>query len=699
MAAKPNQIQPPAPTSRTTVPLDALDVINIEEVSEAAWESIFDEIGYPPGITASTFTKEALLEHLAGGTASEELINALSVINELGTPEAVDAMKAVADSHQIDLDTIIAHVPRDAAAYLWLAQRKDSTLREVYTRIQMQTEGRRSPRTYREFCGQRNAQLPDWSVIQPRLLSEVQAWCLQQSYGDHVDIRGFVKAGDGQIQIVHGYRKQAPVVVKDGGRGRGTIELRPAHCDVVRYDWKGSLLRVSPKSSAGAVVEAYRRMFGRAFFEDEDFFRAAGYSLRALQDRGQAALDASRTVARAYVTDLVWQRGDDMHAIKSPDCLAAIASLGGNRADGSFLEAKIALTIPGRRIARRTLHVKVPNRVDYDRDDEHARVIESFLDASGIRVAQEVVPRSDLWSLHPWTHPDHVWRDAYPHDVDELVRTKMLRAVELGHVLHPDRPLHGNVLRVEDGFGVSIDDDVPPRLLTPTDVAGLELDVVALLEGWHETLGLEGDIRDMGGGLHLLGERSIDSLRCAVVALTRQPMVDAGQLGQMIRASVTSGATVGLVVPRGRASATGLPDVPSVRLALSQRQFWRDFLNVTGAADAASALWTAPLDARLVLDTGRHLVWLDGVALTLSDQLFQFLELLAAAKGNPVTYEMIGGQLSSNRDEPFARKVKDRLRKAIEASRATGGPSLDMNEVVRTVRGKGYALVVPAYVR
>ena len=689
---------PPAAISGTAASLEHLDVTIIEEVSDPVWKLILDDVGFPPGMTEHTFSKDALIEHVGRGEASVDLIDALSAIHELGTPEAVDAMKAVADSHQVNLDEIVAHAPRDAAARLWLAQRRDSALREVYTRIQMQAETRRSPRMYREFAGKRNARVPDWSVLLPRLVTEVRAWCRQQAYGEHVDIRGFVNAGDAQIQIVHGYRKQAPIVIKEDGRGRRALELRPAHCDVVRYDWKGALLRVSPKASAVGVVEVYRRILGRVFFDDEDFFRPAAYSLRALQDRGQAALEASATVMRARVTDLVWQRGDDILKIKSSDCLNAIASAGGNRADGSFLEATIAVVVPGRRTVRRTLHIKVPNRVDYNRDDEHARAIESFLEASGIRTPDLATRSGDLWSLHPGPHPDRVWRDAYPHDVDELVRRQILRPMALGHVQHPDRPHHGNALRVDAAYGVSIDDDVSPRVLTPTDVAGLGVDIMALLQSWHRSLGLEGDVRTLGDGVYIVGERSIDSLRCAVVALTRPLTVDAAQLGRMIAASVTPGAIVGLLLPHGRASGSALTDVAISRLALSSREFWRTYLMATGGATAASAFWLAPPDMRLVLDTTRRLAWLDGVALILSEQLFLFLELLVAANNEPVTYDAIDEKLSSNR-ESFARKVKDRLKKAIEASLPVGGPSLDINDIVRTVRNTGYALAVFGYLR
>lgn len=696
MAAAPKPIAT-TPKPGGSVPLDQLDVVTVEEVSDDVWKPILDEVGYPPGMMATTFTKDALLDHLGTDAVSPDLIEALRAISELGTADAVDTMKAVADSYQVELGAIVAHAPRDAAARLWLAQRKNAGLREIYTRIQMQAEGRRSPRTYREFAGRRREPLRDWAELRPRLVAAITAWCAQQGYGDHVEVRGFVKTGDGQIQIVHGHRKQTPVVIKDDGRGRRTVELRPVHCDVVRYTWKGARLRVSPKSAAGAVVEAYRRILGLTFFDDEDFFTAASYSLRSIQDRGQAALDASPTVARARLVEVVWERADTQLKIKSADCIASIEALGASATEGDFVEAKVSLVIAGRRPARRQLHIRVPNRVDYDREDVYAGVIESFLDASGIRVGEQPLPSRDLWALHPWAHPERVWRDAYPHDVDEL-HGHVLKPVELAVVRHPDRPSHGNALRVDDEFGISMDDDVPPRRLTPTDIAGLELDVGALVERWRTTLELEGAARSLGGGAYLLGERSIESVRCAVVAFTRQPTADASQLVQVVRAYVPT-ETVGILVPRGRKSGSGFPDVPISRLAVPGRELWRDFLIATGAANAVPTIRVAPPEARVVVDRTHRRVWLDGVELGVSDHGYRFLEMLALAKGNPVAMGTLDESLSPNREESFARKVRDKLKKVIEASRGVDWPPLDINDVVRTARGKGYALALPSFVR
>lgn len=292
-----------------TIPLDLFDVIAIEEVSDALWTRIFEAIGYPAGLNARTFTTKALLDRLNLDGASEELIDVLRTINELGTDDGVEAMKQVADAHTADLGTITKCAPRDAAAELWLAQHARPELRDVYARVQMQVEARRSPRSFREFCGKEARRAAEWATLLPRIVAGVRAWCETKDFGDHVDVRGYVTNGDLQMQVIHGHRIQKPVIVRDNGRGRQVIELRPAHCDVIRYEAKGSWLRISPRSTSGGVFEAYRAVLGLALFDDAEFFSPARYSLRSLQERGQAALDASPSVSRARVTDLVWDRG------------------------------------------------------------------------------------------------------------------------------------------------------------------------------------------------------------------------------------------------------------------------------------------------------------------------------------------------------------------------------------------------------
>jgi hypothetical protein len=566
--------QPKTTVSKTAigVPLETFDLISIEEVSDSTWKLILADIGYPPGLAANAFSKDALLDHLGSDSVSSELVEALLVINELGTAEAVDTMKAVADSTQVDLGAIVAHAPRDAAALLWLEQRRQPSLRETYTRIQMQSEGRHSPRTFREFCGRRKEPLPDWEDLHPRVVGQITAWCRDQGYGDHIEVRGYVKAGNGQLQVVHGHRKQRPVVVRDDRRGRRALEMRPVHCDVVRYEWRDARLRLSPKSAAGAVVQAYRRMLGRAFFNDEDFFMEAQYSLRSVQERGQEALEASPTVTRARITELVWERGDDVYKIKSDDCLAAVRALGAPTTEGTFLEAKISLVIATRRPVSRQLHVKLPNRIDYDRNDTHAGVVESFLRASGIETAEQPVLSRDLWALHPWLHPEKVWRESYPHDVDELLRFQALQHEALGAVQHPDHSSHGNALRVEDGFGVSTDDDVPPRVLTSTDATGLGLRIEALTKEWRDALGLEGAFRDLGDSAYILGERRIDSLQCVVVAMARQPTTNAAQIGQLVRTYAQRKLSTILRHPAGQITEAAGRSSPSVEEHAGRRR-------------------------------------------------------------------------------------------------------------------------------
>lgn len=115
-------------------------------------------------------------------------------------------------------------------------------------------------------------------------------------------------------------------------------------------------------------------------------------------------------MSRARVTDLVWERGTGTHQLKSSDCLAALQAMGLPMTEGDFIEARIAVVLPGRRDVRRAIHIKLTNKVDYPRDDEHAVALGSFLEASGICTTEAPRRSRDIWDLHPWNQTERTWR-------------------------------------------------------------------------------------------------------------------------------------------------------------------------------------------------------------------------------------------------------------------------------------------------
>lgn len=368
--------------------------------------------------------------------------------------------------------------------------------------------------------------------------------------------------------------------------------------------------------------------------------------------------------------------------------------------EGDFIEARIAVTLPGRRDTRRTVHIKLPNNVDYPRDDAHAVAIGSFLEASGICATEAPRRSRDLWDLHPWKQTERTWRDAYPEDVDPLVQRQILKSTEFLRVVHPDHQSHGRALTAEGGFGVSTDEDVPPRVLTPTDLGGLALDVAPLLAVWRETLGLEGTLRDLGDGIYLLGERSFESMPFAIAVLMRQVIGDGALLARRISTAVTHGSTIAVLVPTGRKSGTGHADVALDRLCIDAREVWQHVMAATAVGAQVPAIWHAPRNVRLVVDRTRMLVWLDGVPIgvTPDSGAYRFIAMLAEARNCPVANDVIDAALSPNRDDSSARKVKSAVKKAFEASLASAGRLIDADDIVVNVRGQGYKLAVPAYV-
>lgn len=219
----------------TGVPTALLDVTEIEEVPLAIWILVFEEIGYPFGLTKDTLTVDGVLTYVRGNAVTAELIEVLQTMHDLGTDSGADAIKSVGNAHQLDLSAISGLAPREAAVQLWLAQRRDVKLQELFTRVLMQAETRKPPRSFREFRGKENRRVIDWEVCRARLQKGVTDWCNQNGLGEYVDVRGYVHEGDVRIQVIHGHRLQRPVVERNGG-GRATIQIRPVHCDIIRYD-------------------------------------------------------------------------------------------------------------------------------------------------------------------------------------------------------------------------------------------------------------------------------------------------------------------------------------------------------------------------------------------------------------------------------------------------------------------------------
>ncbi len=295
---------------------------------------------------------------------------------------------------------------------------------------------------------------------------------------------------------------------------------------------------------------------------------------------------------------------------------------------------------------------------------------------------------------------ERTWRDAYPDDVDVLVQKQLFNPCELLRVVHPDRPHHGHTLAVEDGFGVSHDEDVPPRQVTPTDVTGFALDVPRLLARWHDTLELKGAIEDLGDGVYVLGERMFDSVHFAIAVMTRQPTTETPLIARRLATSVTCGATIAVLVPTGRRSGTGLADVTLDRIELDGHDVWREVMRVTAVGKHVAAIWRAPRGARLVVDETQMCVWLDRVPIKLAAEssAYKFSRMLAAARNSPVTTDSLEAVLSpSSREENFARKAKSLVKKAIETSMEAVGKTVDVDEIVVSVRG-AYKLAVPSYV-
>ena len=78
------------------------DVVPIEEVSVRCWSEIFNQIGFPVGVTASTLTHEVLVSAIERGGLSKEFTELLQVLHELGRADGVDLLYVQAADTGVD---------------------------------------------------------------------------------------------------------------------------------------------------------------------------------------------------------------------------------------------------------------------------------------------------------------------------------------------------------------------------------------------------------------------------------------------------------------------------------------------------------------------------------------------------------------------------------------------------------------------
>jgi hypothetical protein len=689
--------------------LTLFDPVIVEEVPLDWWRKVFAITGYPAGLADKGLTHAKIAEFAPAAADNVQLLDFIQALNDLGTDDGAESIFLNAQSSGFPTEKWPDdEVPRVRAVRLWVEQHRNERLRQLVVASQVHAveRGRRPP--VHEFVGESVSSVrPKLKDLEKAIETAMREVCDLNALGTHVEAR--VRSNDDELvcHIVHGSRLQQPMAeTKEGGRR--LLVYRPVQVDTVRYEFETARLKIS--SRAATLVPALQELFGAVLFGAPKFFEnGEACTLEPLR-AGEGALNrhSVTTIIGAKLVQAAFRFGKHRLQMRGPDCFEYMKQIGLRPGECELYEAKIEIRFAGRKVEKRSVVVRAPNRIDFKRD-AYERDIERYLEQIGVRVVADKELGGNLWTLHPWCHPLSRWRAALGGEVEHACRAKILKSVGLEFVRTPGGPRNPTPLEVVEvgqvRVGLSADRDVGARVLSDTDIQGMELDFAELTTQIAKGLSLAGGTcRLEHDGFADLGKRKLGGIEIRVFLMAREPTADRSVVGRRI-GQMAGTATPVVIVPPGLSAGTGLLEVEHLVPASGYEQVLRAIVTELGIESQVPAIDFAPRDVRLVVDEEFGKAWLDGApldAVKAGEQPFKLLAALAAAEGRSVARSALAKLLSPARvDENGPKMVKRRLVNAIAASmKRAGKPVPKPGDVVRQEKGdSGYRLCVSSWCR
>lgn len=687
------------------LPLAYLDAAVIEEVSLDTWKDVFDFVGWPVSLMdrRASFTHENVLQAFQKDDPSDHLLQALETLHDLGTEAGRDAIVTAMNDRRVPLDTLPTNTgEREFALRLFIAQQNNASLADVFARAQTQLQEGGDQRRYNEFMGREPRSVVTVRAKAEMLKELVLQYCRDSDLGEHVEVRAFEDEGAYVFTILRSHHVKKPLAVLRGYEARATIEFRPVHGDILRYEASVSRLRIAARAST--MIEFYRRALGKVLFEDETFFEGIPVcNLQVLQEKGREALNSHNilSVGRIWMTECLWERGDrNLLHVRSTDCFRTMEELRLPLSEGTILQAKLKVQVIGKSTRPVTVNIRAPSRIEISQKS-HERLIERVLDAIGIRNSAPSAHATDLWSLYPWRQPTHLWRALFGPDMDAMVQNGTLVAIQLDSVAHPDHPGAGRVFEpheLSDGqfYATSQMPEIPSRSVTATDLDGLELRPEQLRLYLRSKLGItSGGTTWDGQELLDLGMIQLGDYRLHTSYALREPSVG---IGARARAWANGIPSV-VLLPSFGARSLEIPHVVLDTALPTRAQVLPAAINACGLAQVVPAVYVAPEGARLVVDSQFKKIWFDGVeidGLSSDSQAFRFIEQLARTP-TLVSSDELSSDLSPGRldGDTTARQAKSKANKLIKEALRNAGRDFDDDIFPNAGRGCYRCAVLP----
>jgi hypothetical protein len=315
-----------------------------------------------------------------------DLIDALYFVDEMATPEGMDALLAEAEEQNLPLAPGSDHSPADVAVQIWLLdkgilERKHAEhyLAKVRSFESYQMDRSKKPAFRRPSAKQLDA-----------LASDLDGWFDGKKRGRGAKVIMCDRPDGVWFLVRHGepFKREESL----DGHDASSVCYRPLKYDVLVYAPQIGELRINARSKG--EMQLYREKFGKHLFGDEGIFPGTEkYTLEPLRELGEDALSL------ADIEGIEWVKLREVQILfggnpwelvtrKSDDIFALLKSRGRPFPEaGRIFRATFQVKFSDAKTPRSVV-IKPSNVAQFTRDDDSV-LVEKWLQARGFIVNPE----------------------------------------------------------------------------------------------------------------------------------------------------------------------------------------------------------------------------------------------------------------------------------------------------------------------
>lgn len=352
------------------------------------------------GLTLPAPSKASRLDHQRlmpilmspGEKTPPDLLDALSMIDQMSAPRAIDVVLDHLSLADLQLTTNGNHSPTDIVTQAWLHHRE--TLLRLHALLK--ATGARSFDCFQT----KQLEIPEFQLPPNKSLRQLEvdldSWFESRARGRGTQVTIFPEEHEVFFSIRHGHLFRREECLDDGKFGM--VGYRPVQSDTVIFDRRLGELRINASTKKEKLL--YRRLIGKHIFGDPEFFPLGDkYTLEALREYGEAALSCGdfEEIRGVRLTELSLFNGGIHNEVTIRKATDLFGLFELNQEDiptePRLAAATMKISLIGRRYEK-TITLRPPNVAIYRRGNDGG-VLDAWLEQRGFVKTSKNVNRDE----------------------------------------------------------------------------------------------------------------------------------------------------------------------------------------------------------------------------------------------------------------------------------------------------------------